>query len=92
MWITVLLEGYDLVVLGAIIPTLLKTHHLGMTAGDATTIATLSLVGVAIGAVCVGPRPTGCQAAACSSARWCCSRSSPSCRWRTPSRCSPRSA
>ncbi|MEV7232991.1 aromatic acid/H+ symport family MFS transporter [Streptomyces sp. NPDC051020] len=54
-WITVLLEGYDLVVLGAIIPTLLKTHHLGMTAGDATTIATLSLVGVAIGAVSVGP-------------------------------------
>ncbi|ANH90048.1 MFS transporter [Streptomyces sp. SAT1] len=54
-WITVMLEGYDLVVLGAIIPTLLKTHHLGMTAGDATTIATLSLVGVAVGAVCVGP-------------------------------------
>ncbi|MBU6532081.1 MFS transporter [Streptomyces sp. NPDC057245] len=54
-WITVLLEGYDLVVLGAIIPTLLKTHHLGMTTGDATTVATLSLVGVAIGAVCVGP-------------------------------------
>ncbi|MFJ9542799.1 MFS transporter [Streptomyces sp. NPDC101225] len=54
-WITVLLEGYDLVVLGAIIPTLLKTHHLGMTAADATTVATLSLVGVAIGAVLVGP-------------------------------------
>ncbi|MEU3661295.1 aromatic acid/H+ symport family MFS transporter [Streptomyces sp. NPDC032940] len=54
-WITVLLEGYDLVVLGAIIPTLLKTRHLGMTAADATTVATLSLVGVAIGAVCVGP-------------------------------------
>ncbi|WP_223283984.1 MFS transporter [Streptomyces sp. FBKL.4005] len=54
-WITVLLEGYDLVVLGAIIPTLLKTRHLGMTAGDATTVATLSLVGVAIGAVLVGP-------------------------------------
>ncbi|RVU20044.1 MFS transporter [Streptomyces antnestii] len=50
-----MLEGYDLVVLGAIIPTLLKTHHLGMTAVDATTVATLSLVGVAIGAVCVGP-------------------------------------
>jgi AAHS family benzoate transporter-like MFS transporter len=54
-WTTVMLEGYDLVVLGAIIPTLLKTHHLGMTAGDATTVATLSLVGVAIGAVLVGP-------------------------------------
>lgn len=54
-WITVMLEGYDLVVLGAIIPTLIKTRHLGITAGDATTIATLSLVGVAIGAVLVGP-------------------------------------
>ncbi|MFJ9118904.1 MFS transporter [Streptomyces sp. NPDC102394] len=54
-WITVMLEGYDLVVLGAIIPTLLKTRHLGMTATDATTVATLSLVGVAIGAVLVGP-------------------------------------
>ncbi|MES4892381.1 aromatic acid/H+ symport family MFS transporter [Streptomyces sp. NPDC096012] len=54
-WTTVMLEGYDLVVLGAIIPTLLKTRHLGMTAGDATTVATLSLVGVAIGAVLVGP-------------------------------------
>ncbi|MEX0426310.1 MFS transporter [Nocardioides sp. DS6] len=54
-WITVLLEGYDLVVLGAIIPTLIDTHHLGFTPGAATTVATLSLVGVAIGAVCVGP-------------------------------------
>ncbi|MDN3029039.1 aromatic acid/H+ symport family MFS transporter [Streptomyces sp. S.PB5] len=54
-WITVMLEGYDLVVLGAIIPTLLKTQHLGMTAADATTVATLSLVGVAIGALLVGP-------------------------------------
>lgn len=54
-WITVLLEGYDLVVLGAIIPTLLDTHHIGFTPGAVTTVATLSLVGVAIGAVAVGP-------------------------------------
>jgi MFS family permease len=54
-WITVMLEGYDLVVLGAIIPTLIDTHHLGFTAADATTVSTLSLVGVAIGAVLVGP-------------------------------------
>ncbi|UDY23430.1 MFS transporter [Nocardioides sp. Kera G14] len=54
-WITVMLEGYDLVVLGAIIPTLIKTQHVGITTGDATTIATLSLVGVAIGAISVGP-------------------------------------
>jgi MFS family permease len=54
-WITVMLEGYDLVVLGAIIPTLLDTHTLGFTPARATTVATLSLVGVAIGAVSVGP-------------------------------------
>lgn len=54
-WITVLLEGYDLVVLGAIIPTLLKTEYLGFTAVDATTVATMSLVGVAVGAIGVGP-------------------------------------
>lgn len=54
-WTTVMLEGFDLVVLGATIPTLIKTGHLGITDASATTIATLSLVGVAIGAVAVGP-------------------------------------
>ena len=54
-WLTVLLEGFDLVVLGAVIPTLVKSKHVGMTDGGATTIATLSLVGVAIGAALVGP-------------------------------------
>jgi MFS transporter, AAHS family, benzoate transport protein len=54
-WTAVMLEGYDLVVLGAIIPILLKTHYLGFTAAHATTAATLSLVGVAIGATSVGP-------------------------------------
>ncbi|MGW4029299.1 MFS transporter [Streptomyces sp. NPDC004838] len=54
-WITVLLEGCDLVILGAIIPTLLDTEYLGMTTGDATTVAAMSLVGVSIGALMVGP-------------------------------------
>lgn len=54
-WLTVLLEGFDLVVLGAVIPTLVKSKHVGMTDGGATTVATLSLVGVAIGAALVGP-------------------------------------
>lgn len=54
-WLTVLLEGFDLVVLGAVIPTLVKSEHVGITDGGATTIATLSLVGVAIGAALVGP-------------------------------------
>ena len=54
-WVTVVLEGYDLVTLGAVIPTLLETKHLGMTPADATLIATLSLVGVGLGAATVGP-------------------------------------
>lgn len=54
-WLTVLLDGLDLVMLGAVIPTLLKTKHLGFTVSGATTVATASLVGVAIGAALVGP-------------------------------------
>ncbi|RJQ75478.1 MFS transporter [Pseudonocardiaceae bacterium YIM PH 21723] len=54
-WLTVLLEGYDLVALGASIPILLKGHYLGFTAAGATAVATLSLVGVAVGAAGVGP-------------------------------------
>jgi hypothetical protein len=47
----VLLEGYDLVALGVGIPTLLKSGYLGFTAVGATAVATVSLVGVAVGAV-----------------------------------------
>ncbi len=54
-WLTVLLDGYDLVVLGAVIPTLLDRQHLGFTAASATVAATISLIGVAIGAVASGP-------------------------------------
>ncbi|MFI6216734.1 MFS transporter [Nocardia brasiliensis] len=54
-WLTVLLEGYDLVVLGAVIPTLIDQRHLGFTAASATFAATISLVGVAIGATASGP-------------------------------------
>jgi MFS family permease len=54
-WLTVLLDGYDLVVLGAAIPTLLEQHHLGLTASSATFAATSSLVGVAVGAAGSGP-------------------------------------
>ncbi|MEU4806581.1 aromatic acid/H+ symport family MFS transporter [Actinosynnema sp. NPDC023587] len=54
-WLTVLLEGYDLVAFAATIPTLLKTGHLGFTPAGATLVATLSLVGVAIGAAGLSP-------------------------------------
>lgn len=54
-WLTVALEGFDLVALGAVIPTLLATGHLGMSRADLTFAATISLVGVGIGAAAIGP-------------------------------------
>ncbi|QPP07401.1 aromatic acid/H+ symport family MFS transporter [Streptomyces bathyalis] len=54
-WLAVALDGFDLVVLGAVIPTLTKTHALGFDPGTLTTAATLGLVGVGIGAVAIGP-------------------------------------
>lgn len=54
-WTSVILEGFDLVTLGAVIPILLTTHHLGFTAGSTTLLATLSLVGVGVGASLIGP-------------------------------------
>ncbi|WP_210604743.1 MFS transporter [Brevibacterium oceani] len=54
-WLAVALEGFDLVVLGAVIPELLATGALGFTPEAATVVATLSLVGVGLGAVAVGP-------------------------------------
>ncbi|WP_432478278.1 MFS transporter [Nocardioides sp. GXQ0305] len=54
-WLAVALDGYDLVVLGAVIPTLDSTGALGFTTASLTTAATLGLVGVGIGAVGVGP-------------------------------------
>ncbi|MBB5958101.1 MFS family permease [Saccharothrix tamanrassetensis] len=54
-WLTVLLEGYDLVAFGATIPTLLKTGHLGFTPAGATLVATVSLIGVAVGAAVLSP-------------------------------------
>ncbi len=54
-WLAVALDGFDLVVLGAVTPTILDTGALGFTPASLTTAATLGLVGVGIGAVSVGP-------------------------------------
>ena len=54
-WVAVALDGFDLVVLGAVIPTLSKTGALGFTDSSLTMASTVGLVGVGIGAVCVGP-------------------------------------
>ena len=54
-WVAVALDGFDLVVLGAVIPTLLGTGALGFTDATVTTASTLGLVGMGIGAVTIGP-------------------------------------
>ncbi len=54
-WVAVALDGFDLVVLGAVIPTLSATGALGFTDASLTTASTLGLVGVGIGAVTIGP-------------------------------------
>ena len=53
-WLAVALEGYDLVVLGVVIPPLLKEPGWHLTPNTAATIASVGLVGVMIGAVIVG--------------------------------------
>ncbi|RLV48366.1 MFS transporter [Nocardioides mangrovicus] len=54
-WLAVALEGFDLVVLGATIPTLSRTDALGFTDASLTTASTVGLVGVGIGAASIGP-------------------------------------
>ncbi len=54
-WLTVVFEGFDIVALSASIPQLIDTAYAGITAIDATFIATISLVGVGAGAVLIGP-------------------------------------
>jgi MFS transporter, AAHS family, benzoate transport protein len=54
-WLAVALEGFDLVVIGAVIPTLSKSGDLGFTDASLTTASTLGLVGVGIGAAVIGP-------------------------------------
>jgi MFS transporter, AAHS family, benzoate transport protein len=54
-WVAVALDGFDLVVLGAVIPTLAGSGDLGFTPASLTTASTVGLVGVGIGAVLIGP-------------------------------------
>lgn len=54
-WLTVMLEGFDIVALGATSLALRHAEHLEFTASRLTLVATVSLVGVAIGAAFVTP-------------------------------------
>jgi benzoate transport len=53
-WLAVALEGFDLVVLGVVIPALLKEPGWGLTPNSAATIASIGLIGVMVGAAAVG--------------------------------------
>jgi MFS transporter, AAHS family, benzoate transport protein len=54
-WSAVALEGYDLVVLGVVIPVLRRDPVFALSAASATTVATIGLLGVMVGALAVGP-------------------------------------
>ncbi len=49
------MDGFDLVVLGAVIPILDKQRALGFTSASLTWAATIGLVGVGLGALAIGP-------------------------------------
>ncbi|MDN5917658.1 MAG: aromatic acid/H+ symport family MFS transporter [Pseudonocardia sp.] len=54
-WATVALEGFDLVVLGVVLPSLLRDTGWGLTPGTASLISVVGLLGVMVGALSVGP-------------------------------------
>lgn len=53
-WIAVVLDGFDLVVLGALIPVMTGGEVPWMTTAQATAISTFSLVGMTLGALSIG--------------------------------------
>ncbi|WET79424.1 aromatic acid/H+ symport family MFS transporter [Amycolatopsis sp. QT-25] len=53
-WTAVLLDGFDLVVLGTVLPALLRDRVWGLTPGTASVISTFGLIGMMIGAMAIG--------------------------------------
>jgi benzoate transport len=53
-WMAVALEGFDLVVLGVVLPSLLADKGWGLTPNTASLVSVVGLVGVMIGALVVG--------------------------------------
>jgi MFS family permease len=53
--VAVAFDGFDLVVLGAVIPSLIESGDLGFNPEVATVAATIGLCGVGIGALGIGP-------------------------------------
>ncbi|MCW2677951.1 MAG: major facilitator superfamily 1 [Modestobacter sp.] len=53
-WTAVLLDGFDLVVVGTVVPTLRTPQEWALTEGGATFVVTIGLVGMTIGALTIG--------------------------------------
>ncbi|HEY4629855.1 MAG TPA: MFS transporter, partial [Blastococcus sp.] len=53
-WLAVALEGFDLVVLGVVLPALLKEPTWHLTPNTASLISVVGLLGVMAGALAVG--------------------------------------
>jgi MFS transporter, AAHS family, benzoate transport protein len=53
-WIAVLLDGFDLVVVGTVIPTLRTPEEWALSGSGATAVITIGLVGMMIGALTIG--------------------------------------
>src|SRR5215218_5903225 len=53
-WVTIIFDGYDLIVYGAVVPTLLQEEEWNLTAEQAGTIGSYALVGMLIGALIAG--------------------------------------
>ena len=53
-WIAVAVEGFDVVVLGAVLPSLLRYEPWGLTAGAAGFITSLTLLGMMVGSLAIG--------------------------------------
>ncbi len=53
-WSAVLLDGFDLVVLGTVLPVLLDGEVWGLNAASASVVSTFGLIGMTIGALTIG--------------------------------------
>ncbi|WNV73817.1 aromatic acid/H+ symport family MFS transporter [Geodermatophilus sp. DSM 44513] len=53
-WVAVLLDGFDLVVVGTVIPTLRTPEEWGLSGSGATAVITVGLLGMMVGALTIG--------------------------------------